>query len=173
MYFEAEAKSIRIDNCSSKCISNDLKDFIPSSVRKCTMIVKGFKGEQCKATHKGTIKWDWEDDDGMLHTFLIPNSYFMPQAVARLLCPQHWAQENRDDCPLPNGTGCDTNFRAIMLYWQQRSKTRTIPLDTKLNVGVLPMAPEYRTSDFQCAKLDSGCHRRQDGSVRTPDQHRV
>jgi len=61
---------------------------IPTSLVRTCKVVRGFKGEECMATCCGTIKWSWEDDMGEQHTFLIPNSYFVPQAISRLLCPQ-------------------------------------------------------------------------------------
>ncbi len=55
MHFDAESVPIKVDNCCSKCIMNNINDMIPSSIKQTTKIVKGFKGEQCVATCRGMI----------------------------------------------------------------------------------------------------------------------
>ena len=100
LHFDAESVPIRVDNCCSKCITNDIKDLVPTSIKKTTKRIRGFRGEECAATCRGTIRWSWDDDQGLQHVFLIPNSYFVPQAMSRLLCPQHWAQEAADHSPI-------------------------------------------------------------------------
>jgi len=155
LHFDAESFPIQVDNCCSKCITNNISDMIPTSLVRTSKIVKGFKGEQCAATCRGTIKWSWEDDMGEQHTFLIPNSFYVPQAISRLLCPQHWAQEAADHRPMPHGTGCDTHDKNVTLYWSQRTKKRTIPLDPSLNVGILYSSSGYQTSDAKCQALEA------------------
>jgi len=155
LHFDSESAPIRIDNCCSKCISNDIQDFIPSTIRNTNKVVRGFKGEECAATCRGTIKWSWDDDLGVCHTFRIPNSYCVPEAISKLLCPQHWAQEAADHSPTPHGTGCNTNDTSVTLYWEQGTKKRTVPLDPSLNVGILHTTTGYRTSDAQCTAMET------------------
>ena len=147
MHFDAESVPIKVDNCCSKCITNDINDMIPSSIKQTTKIVRGFKGEQCAASCRGTIRWAWDDDLGVKHTFSIPNSYYVPEATSKLLCPQHWAQEAADHSPVHHGTGCDTNDCCITLYWSQRTSKRMVPLDPSINVGILHSTTGYQSSD--------------------------
>jgi hypothetical protein len=36
----------------------------------------------------GTIRWAFDDDDGISHTFLIPGSLKIPDSPARIFSPQ-------------------------------------------------------------------------------------
>jgi len=155
MHFDAESVPIKVDNCCSKCITNDINDLVPSSIKTTTKIVRGFKGEQCAASCRGTMRWTWDDDLGVRQTFKIPNSYYVPEATSKLLCPQHWAQEAADHSPVRHGTGCDTNDRCITLYWNQRASKRTVPLDPSSNVGILLSTTGYLSSDKQCQAMDT------------------
>jgi len=65
MHFDAESVPIKVDNCCSKCIMNDINDLIPSLIKQTTQIVRGFKGEQCAALCRGMMRWTWEDDLGI------------------------------------------------------------------------------------------------------------
>ena len=52
----------------------------------------------------------FDDDQGIERTVYVPESFYMPEAPARLLSPQHWAQEayamsNTGD---PDATYCET-----------------------------------------------------------------
>jgi len=69
MHFDAKSIPIKVDNCCSKCITNDINNMIPSSIKQTTKIVRGFKGEQCAASCCGMIHWSWDDDLGMQQTF--------------------------------------------------------------------------------------------------------
>jgi len=100
LHFDTESVPIQVDNCCSKCSTNDINDVVPTSIKKTTKKIRGFKGEECATTCRGTIHWSWDNDQGLQHMFLIPNSYFIPQAMSRLLCPQHWAQEAADHSPI-------------------------------------------------------------------------
>ena len=61
----------------------------------------------------------FDDDDGISHTFLIPGSLYIPDSPARLFSPQHWAQEAKDQSPMPRGTWCATYEDAIVIQWDQ------------------------------------------------------
>ena len=43
----------------------------------------------------GTIKWKVEGDSGKVHTFRIPNSYYVPDGGVRIFSHQHWAKPQR------------------------------------------------------------------------------
>ena len=89
--FDTDSDSIGIDNRCSACISNVIDDFV-GSVTESKRTIKGFGGNRVTNLMMGTILWKWEDDDGKIHQFKIPNSYYVPSGGVRLLSPQHWAQ---------------------------------------------------------------------------------
>ena len=86
--FDSDSKLIGIDNRCSACISPDIDDFI-GKVTKTDKTIIGFGGQKVCNVYTGTIGWSWYDDQGKLHKFKIPHSYYVPDAEARLLSPQH------------------------------------------------------------------------------------
>ncbi len=122
LHSDAKLIPILVDNCCFKCITNNIKDLMPTSIKKTMKMVRiqGWRVCHYQPGH------NWDDDQGLQHIFLISNSYFIPQATSRLLCPQHWAQEATIYSPIPHGTGCNTNNCCITLYWVQQTKKRTV-----------------------------------------------
>jgi len=55
LHFDAKSMLIQIDNCCSWCITNDVRDLVPSTIKETRKIVRGFKGEECVATCHGTV----------------------------------------------------------------------------------------------------------------------
>ena len=117
--FDTDSKLIRIDNCASKCISPHIGDFV-GETRPTSRRVKGIGGTIVKGIRVGTIKWSIEDDEGKVHNLILPDSYFVPTSPSRLLSPQHWAQQAKDNKPTPRGTWCATYHDEIVLFWNQR-----------------------------------------------------
>ena len=76
--FDTDSTVIRIDNCITACISNDTRDFI-GTLMPTTRKVKGISGNSSDlgGVMQGTIQWDLEDDDGVTHCILLPNSYYV------------------------------------------------------------------------------------------------
>ena len=97
--FDTDTFPIRIDNCVTATISHRIEDFV-GPLKPIHRKVKGIGGSignvQC-----GTIRWRIDDDNGRIHTLLLPNSYYVPESPSRLLSPQHWAQQVKDYKPLP------------------------------------------------------------------------
>ena len=81
-----------------------MTDFIGELV-DCNRTIKGFGGTRTTKTKMGTIKWSWLDDEGMVTTHRIPNSYYAPEGGVRLLSPQHLAQASKE----MKSTGEDKN----------------------------------------------------------------
>jgi hypothetical protein len=63
--FDTNTKAIRIDKCSSFCISHDKRDFI-TPLKKVNKHFKGLGGTLADI-YSGTIKWSIEEDDGVPH----------------------------------------------------------------------------------------------------------
>ena len=83
--FDSDAQSLMLDDGASACITNDKEDFIepPKWVDRK---VKGIKGH-ANATHRGTIKWHIEDDQGLVHVMIIRGAYQIPNAPTCTLSP--------------------------------------------------------------------------------------
>lgn len=131
--FDSDSVTLHIDNCASRCITNSLSDFV-ATPQKVIGRVKGMGGDKVAVKAVGTIRWAFDDDDGISHTFLIPGSLYIPDSPARLFSPQHWAQERKDNVPEKNGTWQATFADHVMLVWGQHKFRRQIPFD-KSNVA--------------------------------------
>ena len=150
--FDSDSRTLMIDDGASACITNDKGDFIEPP-KKVNRKVRGIKGH-AKATHRGTIKWQVEDDTGLIHVMLIKGAYLIPEAATRILSPQHLAQQAGDHFPKEEGTGALTTSKNIMLFWSQRRYTKTVPLDPTTNVGLTTTAPGARSFRAFCATLE-------------------
>ena len=93
--FNTDSYPILIDNCCSACITNDLNDFEDKPV-KVNARVKGVGGA-INLSHKGTIRWSFQDNEGRSHTFLIKDLFYARNAPCCLLSPQHWSQNASDN----------------------------------------------------------------------------
>jgi hypothetical protein len=82
--FDTESEPIGIDNRFTATMSHRIDDFI-SELIPTDKVVKGFAGSRTSNVMKGTIIWKWEDDEGKVHKFIIPNSYYVPKGGVRLL----------------------------------------------------------------------------------------
>jgi hypothetical protein len=60
-----------------------------------------------------------EDDNGVPHDIVAPNSFYVPNCPSQLLSPQHWAQKAKDNHPKRHGTWCATYDDEIILEWHQ------------------------------------------------------
>ena len=149
--FDSDAQALMLDDGASACITNDKEDFIepPKRVDKK---VKGIKGH-AHATHRGTIKWHIEDNRGLVHVMIIRGTYLIPDAPTRILSPQHLAQQADDHYPREEGTGALTTSKTITLFWAQRRYAKTVPLDSKTNVGLTTTAAGARSFRAFCANI--------------------
>lgn len=146
--FDSDSFPIGVDNRCSGCISSHIEDFI-GPLDDVNRVIKGFGGTTHRGTIKmGTIKWSWCDDDGFTHTFLIPGSYYVPDAKCRLLSPQHWAKRQNDKSH--QGTGEFTGPNNCTLYWDNRKHQLTIPLSPITNLATLTSAPGYKHHKLYC-----------------------
>ena len=118
--FDTDSKPIGVDNRCSACISHDITDFI-GPLKDSGRTIKGFGGvKHTSDIMVGTLKWQWEDDQGQIHKHIIPNSYYVPSGQARLLSPQHWAKAQRSS--RRNSTGETTNSSTCTLKWGEQGE---------------------------------------------------
>ena len=78
VHFDSDSFKIAVDNCCTRCLTNNLQDFIgkPTPI---TSPVVGIGGTT-RLAYKGTVWWNFEDNQGIKHTFDIPNSVYQPDA---------------------------------------------------------------------------------------------
>jgi hypothetical protein len=96
----------------------------------------------------GTVKWKIKDDNGKVHNFILPNTYYSSAVETRLLSPQHWAQvrnKGRD-------AYCVTYHDAIIMKWNKDKYQITAPLDNRKhrNVGVMRSATGIKKYITSC-----------------------
>ena len=148
--FDTDSESIGIDNRCSACISNNVEDFV-GQLTTTNRTIKGFGGTHIRNIMSGTIRWKWEDDDGNIHQFKIPNSYYVPDGGMRLLSPQHWAQTQiKQKRSNQNGIGSNTYHDRVTIYWNNKRSQLTVPINKDNNVATLRSAPGYSKFKLFC-----------------------
>ena len=104
MPYDTDSFPIKVDNCCTRCITNDIKDF-EGTTKRSDVTVQGIKGGYSNV-RVGTIVWYIEDDEGRVHKVRVPNSLYVPSMPHRLLSPQHWGYETHDEHHI-EGFCCD------------------------------------------------------------------
>jgi hypothetical protein len=142
--FDSDSKPIAIDNCSSRCLTNSVQDFLPGTVRKCNVAVSGVGG-LIKCQTKDTVSWTIEDDQGRSHDVLVPDTPMCDALPKRLFSPQHWAQEIENKSRLPIlgrwRPHCTTNADTTVLTWGRGKFTKTVRLDKDKNSAIMWAKP--------------------------------
>ena len=117
IYWDSDGQQLMVDNGSSASITPYLTESIvpPQPINSK---VKG-TGGHAQATYKGTVQWKVQDDQGQLHHFTLPNSYFIASAPSTIFCAQHLAQIAKYNYPLPLGTGEVMGDEYIQLFYHQ------------------------------------------------------
>ena len=151
--FDTDSADIGIDNRCSACISHKASDF-EGELLPCNRVVKGFGGSRTTNIKTGTLKWSWEDDHGMVTTFRIPNSYYVPDGKVRLLSPQHWAQTQATNRKQRHHYGERTTSHQCVLFWNDGNSKRTVPLGRADNVVSFSLAPGYDNFEAFCSATD-------------------
>ena len=150
--FDSDLQALMLDDRASTCITNDKEDFIEPP-KRVDRKVKGIKGH-ANATHRGTLKWHIEDDQGLVHVMIIHGAYLILDMATRILSPQHLAQQVGDQYPMEEGTGALTTSKNISLFWAQRRFAKTVHLDRKTNVGLTTTASGARSFHAFCATIN-------------------
>ncbi len=100
----------------------------------------------------GTVKWKIKDDNGKVHNFILPNTYYSPSVETRLLSPQHWAQTRKKG----RDSYCVTYHDAIIMGWNKDKYQITAPLDNRKhrNVEVVRSASGIKKYLTTCQAMD-------------------
>ena len=151
--FDTDSAPVGIDNSCTACISHVAQDFI-GPLKDSGRTIKGFAGSRTKEVKIGTLVWIWEDDEGKMSKFIIPNSYYVPEGNMRPLSPQHWAKtqksKQKKNDNRPHGTICQTTSDDVTLMWNNRQSKLTIPLGRDNNVATFHLACGYSRYDKFC-----------------------
>eukprot|EP00980_Cylindrotheca_fusiformis_P028641 scaffold22623_cov213-Cylindrotheca_fusiformis.AAC.1 len=130
--FDTDSYLIAIDSCASYCMTNHELDFVPGSLTRVDIKVKGL-GKNTVAKYKGTVRWKiLQDDRGQAFTFDIEGALLLPTLPFRLLSPQHWAQhaaQRHGKC-----TATTITRSTATLRWNGGSNVRTVEL-TNSNIA--------------------------------------
>ena len=151
--FDTDSAAIGIDNRASACISHRIEDF-DGPVSKVKRNIKGFGGETTRNVFMGTIVWKWCDDEGRIHKFRIPNSYYVPDGHVRLLSPQHWAKSQKGRVRHNDGYGETTTAFKTILFWQERKHQLTVEMGKHDNVATFYLAPGHAAFDLFCQQAE-------------------
>ena len=89
--FDSDSVQIAVINGAFTSDSPHSQDFV-GAIKIIDITVNGI-ASGLTAVGKGTLKWRYQDDEGVSHTFRIPNSLYVPKAPMCILSPQHWSQE--------------------------------------------------------------------------------
>jgi hypothetical protein len=151
MEFDTDSFDILIDNCCSHTLTNDIQDYIEPPV-KSTVRVRGYNGST-NSTMVGTVKWKIKDDNGKVHSFILPNTYYSPSVETRLLSPQHWAQTRKKE----RDSYCITYHDFIIMRWNKDKYQITAPLDNRKhrNVGVVRSSTGIAQYITACQAIDT------------------
>ena len=150
--FDTDSTKIGIDNRCSGCISHDINDF-DGPVHKVNRAIKGFGGERTMNIYQGTIVWRWCDNEGKVHKFRIPNSYYVPDGKVRLLSPQHWAKtQNGSSYRNRDATGETTLAHKTTLFWNQGKHKLDVYMGLQDNVATFYLAPGFNQFGIFCQK---------------------
>src|SRR6056300_23197 len=157
--FDTDSGKVGVDSRCSVCISHHKPDFVGKLI-KVRRAIKGYGGVRYFDVWKGTICWKWADDDGILHRFLIPNSYCIPQGGCRLLSPQHFTKTQlkksgvRDIQDLPQqikkGIGSNVGYDRTTIYWNNGRNALTVMHGSRDNVATFYLAPGYKRFGLYC-----------------------
>ena len=145
--FDTDTQWIGVDNRCSGCISHVKSDLVERLI-PAMRTIRGIAGSRTVNVSIGTLIWEWEDDGGTAHVFLIPNSYYVPDGKVRLLSPQHWAQSQTSSRKKRETCGERTDGNSCELYWGY-GFTKRIKLGND-NVATFPMAPGFKQFAIFC-----------------------
>ena len=86
---------------------------------KCLTLGKEDKPSEIKGI--GTFCFTIEDDNGMVHSIEIPDSFYLPDLRLTLLVPQHLSKTSQDNVPQGEGTGRFVTSNVFVLFWNQHT----------------------------------------------------
>jgi len=147
-HWDQETHPIAIDSCCSVSITKNKEDFT-GELQKCNVTIQGFN-RSTKIKFKGTWKFRIEDQQGTVHSVMIPNTLYAPNAPYHLLSPQHWSQQSKD----PKGTYCIIQHDKMILFWEGGKLSKQVTLDNDRNCGFIRTVPSYQKHEKVTMAMD-------------------
>jgi hypothetical protein len=138
--FDTDSFKVGVDTHATACMSPELSDFIPGSMTPFPESNGGIraygKGPLLKINSLGTLRWVIEDDNGINHPILLPNSIYCKQGSQRLLSPQHWSAEaNKEGTINPDSTrSIQYHDRNVLYFGPKGEYKKSIFNHSKSNV---------------------------------------
>lgn len=129
--WDPDAIALLVDNGSSRCSTHKKEDFI-HPLQQCHYTVGGYSSGTT-VRQKGTVKWTMQDDEGNTHELEIPNTLYCPTSNARILSPQHWAQERTAKGGPSGDIKVESDSHNMIISWE--GATKNIPFSNSNNVA--------------------------------------
>ena len=85
--WDSDSGKVGIDCRASACMSDLEGDFVQGTLKPCNKKVQTFGGHLVGNIQVGTIRWRVQSDSGDIHTFEIPDSYYVPVLRAQKSAP--------------------------------------------------------------------------------------
>ena len=151
---DADSYEMRIDTGASHCISHDRRDFV-GKLTPTRGSIQGYHEVECPGRlFLGTLRFSITDDDGVHHSFEVPNSICDTQGQHKLLCPQHWSRE----CGNIERAYEMTDDKTTTLAWKTKSSKKwhqkTVQhRHSRAPVPVLHTSSGYSRYNAYCAQI--------------------
>ena len=137
--FDVDSKPFGIDPMASATISNNKDEF--THLRPLDKTYLAGVGGRVPVEGIGTLHWTIEDDTGFLHHIDVKDAYYCSEAPLRLLCPQQWASQRRNEVGPDHNTKFETFADFSRLTWSEFALT--VPHEDKTNLPIWRTAPSY------------------------------
>ena len=105
------------------------------------VFLKGVGGK-IRVEAKGTLHLNFLDDKGEIHTFKIPDSYYVPELELTLL----WAKQREQEFGFEDGAQFITKGDFSRFQWDHNQHSITVPMDSASNLPILTTAPSFKRS---------------------------
>ena len=140
--WDSDSFVIGIDQHTSAPISNDKRHFL--ELQDTSAKVVGVDGvPRGIVAGKGKLVWYVEDDAGIVHKWIIPNAYYIPDCPKCLLPPQFFAKYGNTN---KEKTQCLQLWNRTVLKWGPNGEfTKTIWLGHNKDVPDMMSATSSRT----------------------------
>ena len=154
--FDTSSFIIGVDSHATRCISNDISHFSgtikPIRQGHCS----GFGGTKTPIVGKGSVKWKFSDDKGIIHTFLIDNCLYVPKATICLMSPQHVDKCLKDSTGGSSRLSESTDSDSCIIKLKKGTKTyiKTLMHSARTNTPTFKSAPDDNKYHHFCMECE-------------------
>ncbi len=122
LHFGSNSSSFVCDNSANVHICNDKSIFVGDISRVNSGAVATIGGKANRLSGIGTVKWEWKDDHGHVHSYLIKNVLYFPSSPINILSVTELANQLDDN----SGTGITTIWHHSTFFWDNQKFQLTI-----------------------------------------------